>query len=114
MEEREFAADYHDGVLVVLGSVADQGTFLLRNALREHSQDFARGLVVDLSEVDYLPSVGVGVLAKAMGQARQHDETISLVAAQGSVAHRVLSVSGMPFRDSRGPDDGDDDSFMPA
>lgn len=106
MHERPFTSQVVDGVLVVSGAVVDEGTFALRTALREASADLTHDLVVDLSDVDYLPSVGIGVLAKAMGEARSHGVVLDLVVEPGTAAHRVLSVCGLPFRIAGQDDEG--------
>lgn len=94
------AYDETSGVLTVTGELDETSAAALRDALHQHTDAFARSLVVDLSGVDYLPSVAVGVVAKAMQQAEAHTQRIELVAAEATIAQRVLQVCGLPHRTS--------------
>ena len=53
--------------------------------------------VVDLTAVDFFPSLGVGVLGSLMREMHQADRELTIVAGDGSVAARVLSVCGISF-----------------
>ncbi len=95
-----FAVNFDEtsSVLTVSGEIDDEFRAQeLRDAIAERSGGFTKRLVVDLSDVTYLPSVAVGVLAKAQ---RQFDDEsqLELVAAQGSIAQRVLVVCALPHR----------------
>lgn len=98
--DRTFQADFADGTLRVRGEVDDYGIIALRNALAEHGSAPGSRLVVDLSDVGYLPSVGVGVITRALGTAARVGAEIVLVARQGSIAQRVLMVCALPYRES--------------
>ena len=84
MLDRTFQAELVDGTLVVRGDIDDYGIITLRNLLAEHGTTPGGRLPVDLSEVDYLPSVAVGVLTKAIGAAHRAGAEIDLVARRGS------------------------------
>ncbi len=62
-------------------------------------------VVVDLSEVDYFPSVAVSVLVSAMKEHRgsDADTPLDVVVTTGCVAQRVLELCGIPHR-VRGPE----------
>lgn len=100
MEERPFSAIPSPGLLTVSGSVDEYAVIALRNALREQTQDYAASLSVDLTDADYLPSVAVSVLVAAMRSCEQHGAALSLVAAPGTIAQRVLMVCALPYRES--------------
>ena len=95
-----FAMDFDatSGVLAVSGDLDEQPTVDLRRALEEHSEGYARGTVLDLSGVTYLPSTAVAVLARASQEFKSSGTTFELAAAAGSVAQRVLTVCAMPHR----------------
>jgi anti-anti-sigma factor len=112
MLDRTFQADFSDGTLRVRGEVDDYGIIHLRNLLAEHGTTPGGHLVVDLSDVAYLPSVAVGVLTRALGAARKADTEIVLVARRGCIAQRVLMVCALPFRESL--DDEPPDADLPA
>lgn len=114
MLEQNFEADVVDGTLVVRGAVDDYGIIALRNLLAEHGGDLTGRLVVDLSEVDYLPSVAVGVLTRAMGAMRRAGGELDLVARRGTVAQRVLMVCALPYRESFDDDFDPPDAGVPA
>ncbi|MDN4172570.1 STAS domain-containing protein [Nocardioides sp. SOB77] len=97
MLERPFSSSYADGVLTLGGSVDEYAVAALRSAVKEHSDEHRRPLAVELSDVDFLPSVAVGVLATGLRNAEQNGTELALVAAPGTIAHRVLVITGMPF-----------------
>ena len=100
MDFRPLALDYDadSSTLAVAGSVDESSGSVLRAALERYSDGYAKDLVVDLGDVDFLPSLGVGVLAVAMRTASEREASIELVAVDGTVAQRVLAISGMPHR----------------
>jgi anti-anti-sigma factor len=84
--------------LVVSGEVDEASAPALRNALDEHSDGFTRDLVVDVSDVGFLPSLGVAVLAVALRTAQERGSVVELVAAKGTIAEHVLEICGLPHR----------------
>ena len=100
MEERPltFTVDSDTRTLYVSGEVDELSAVRLREALEKHSNGFADDLVVDLSDVDFLPSMGVGVLAVASRTADEHGSKIELVAVKGTIAQQVLNICGLPHR----------------
>jgi anti-anti-sigma factor len=100
VEERPLTTTYSDatGTLLVSGSVDELSGVLLRDAIDKHSVSCTQPLSVDLTDVDFLPSLGVGVLAVAMRTADENGTTIDLVAAPGTVAQQVLNICGLPYR----------------
>ena len=91
--------DQATSVLTVSGDVDEVSTPLLRDAIEEASAGFTRSIAVDLSAVTYLPSVVIGVLAKAQ-QEFSGSSAMELIAADGTIAQRVLTVCAFPFRRS--------------
>ena len=59
------------------------------------SEQYTRDLRVDLTEADFLCSVGV--LVRAMRAADQHGCAVHLVAPGRSITGRVLQICGVPF-----------------
>ncbi|MFC4783214.1 STAS domain-containing protein [Nocardioides sp. MAHUQ-72] len=114
MLDRTFEAELVDRTLVVRGDVDDYGIITLRNLLAEHGTTPGTALVVDLSAADYLPSVAVGVLTRALGAAQRAGAEIELVARRGSVAQRVLHVCALPYRESADDDRDPPDADVPA
>ncbi len=102
MEERPFTATSSPGLLIVSGSVDEYAVIALRNALREQTEDYTTSLTVDLTDADYLPSVAVSVLVSAMRTAEQNGVAVSLVAAAGTIAQRVLMVCALPYTETLG------------
>jgi anti-anti-sigma factor len=90
--------DADSSTLAVAGSVDESSGTLLRAALEKYSDGYSYDLVVDLGDIDFLPSLGIGVLAVAMRTANERGASIELVAVEGTVAQRVLAISGMPHR----------------
>ncbi len=102
MEERPLATTYDDATstLVVSGSVDELSGVALRAAIEKHSDGCTQEMSVDLTDVDFLPSLGIGVLAVAMRTAEENGSRIALVAANGTIAQQVLSICGLPHRQS--------------
>jgi anti-anti-sigma factor len=102
VQERAFYA-HHDPATHVLriGGVVDElSGDDLREAIRLGSDDFSHDLTVDLNDVDFLPSMAVGVLAVARNAAEDAGFRLELVADEGSLAQRVLQICAMPYRAS--------------
>ena len=82
--------------LFVSGSVDETATERLREAMEKYSVGYTQDLIVDLGDVNFLPSVGVGVLAAATRQADATGHTLGLIALDGSVPMQVLRICGLP------------------
>ncbi|MCW2798303.1 STAS domain-containing protein [Nocardioides sp.] len=102
MQERAFSSEFDPtiGTLRISGVIDEAAGDSLREALRVGSGDFSRDLVVDLNDVDFLPSMAVGVLATARNTAEDAGFRLELVAQDGTLAQRVLQVCAMPYRAS--------------
>ncbi len=62
-------------------------------------------LTVDLTEVTYLPSIGISVLVQGMRRAADVAVDVVLVAARGTAAERVLEITGVPHQVALDADD---------
>lgn len=102
MDERPLTTSYDDATstLLVSGSVDELSGVALRDALQRCSAGFTREMSVDLTDVDFLPSLGVGVLAIAMRTAEENGSRLTLVAAADTIAHQVLTICGLPHREN--------------
>lgn len=100
MLERPFSSSYADGVLTLRGSIDELAVADLRAAVAEHSEQHRRSLTIELSDVDFLPSIAIGVLATGLRDASDNGVELALVASPGTIAHRVLFITGMPFSEA--------------
>ena len=100
MEERPltFSFEPDTRTLYVSGEVDELSGVALRETIEKHSEGFTQGLVIDLSDVDFLPSLGVGVLAVALRNAEDKGTRIDLVAGKGTISQQVLNICGLPHR----------------
>lgn len=82
-------------VVTAAGEIESTNASLLRERLIEvfTSQDVASHLVVDLSQVSYMDSVGLGVLVGAYHRAVGVNATMTVVAS-GPV-RRVMELTGL-------------------
>ena len=98
--DRPFSADYDEQTRTVRvsGTIDELAGPRFRDVLQKYSKDFAESLVVDLSDVDFMPSLAIGVLATAHKNMRNAGAELDLVAEDGTVAQRVLHVCAMPYR----------------
>lgn len=101
MEEKPYEAAYDAdrNLLLVSGSVDELAAPIFRTDLELHSDEFTKGLTVDLGDVDFFPSISVGVLAVARRSMKDHEAELTVVAAEGTIVARVLRVCGIPFVD---------------
>ena len=99
MTERPFTYEIADDSrrLVLHGDLDEGATVQLRSLVSELTEGLTRDLTVDLTDVDLLPSSAVGVIANAQDTARRQDATLSLVAAEGSISARVLTICGLAY-----------------
>ena len=99
MQERPFSyeTDVASGRLVLHGDLDEGATLQFRALLLDHSSGLTENLVVDLTDVDLLPSSAVGVIANAQDTAGKQGAVLSLVAADGTISARVLTICGLAY-----------------
>jgi anti-anti-sigma factor len=102
VETGQFAVTYDETAqaLTVTGELDEETSATLREAVATHTDEFTHPISIDLSGVHYLPSAAVGVLAHAVQQSVGAGQPVELVAAQGTIAQRVLQVCALPHRTS--------------
>ena len=93
-----FTFDEGSRTLQVSGEVDELSGPAFREALVQYSEDYTKDLVVNLDDVDFLPSLGVGVLAVALRSSQEQGTGLELVAKKGSIAQQVLNICGLPHR----------------
>ncbi len=95
-EERPYSAelDLASARVTVHGEIGELDTADFRRDLLEAVAQTETTVKVDLSDVDFLPSVAIGVLVGAMkGSAGR----IEIVAARRTIAAHLLQICGLPF-----------------
>jgi anti-anti-sigma factor len=100
--EREFSYEIDDGSgrLVLHGDLDEGATVQVRMIVKEVTDGLSRDLTIDLTDVDLLPSSAVGVLANAQDTAAKQGATLGFVAADGTIAARVLTICGLPYAEA--------------
>lgn len=81
-------------VVAVAGELDALSAPQLDEHLTEVLNDSPKRLVVDLTEVDFLDSTGLGVLIKTLTHLRENDGDLALVATSPRIL-KVLSITGM-------------------
>lgn len=94
------AHDFEAGLLAISGSVDELSGPTFRSDLEKATDQYTRAVTVDLTRVDFFPSLAVGVLAVALKNARNAGQPLDVVAAPGSIVARVLTISALPYRES--------------
>lgn len=97
-DDVQLSLDEEHHVLLVTGELDAVSAAELREQVLLHSHDFSKPLVVDLSGVQFLPSVAVGVLATTLRSAANASGSLELLAAEGTIAQRVLQITALPHR----------------
>ena len=98
--------DDSSATLAVVGAVDELSVDVLLDALAESTRGYTRDVTVDLVRVTFLPSVGIGVLALAARQAAENGCAVTLVAAEGTIAQKVLAICGLPYETRPHPSQG--------
>ncbi len=100
MQERPFSADFDADTrtLTVVGVIDELSGPTLRDAIGKYSEAHSQDLAVNLTQVDFMPSLAVGVLATARKSSREAGVDLELVAGDGTLAQRVLTICAMPHR----------------
>ncbi len=81
-------------VLGVRGEIDVSTAPRFRECLIGLVNDGHRQVVADLSEVDFLDSVGLGVLVGGLKRLRSHEGNLSLVCTQGRIL-KVFEITGL-------------------
>jgi anti-sigma B factor antagonist len=66
----------------------------VRAALSEATQDGGRHLIVDLTQLEFLDSTGLGVLIGAHRRAAEHRGSFQLIVSEGPIS-RLLNITGL-------------------
>jgi anti-anti-sigma factor len=99
VEDQPYESTYDEGqrLLSVSGTIGETTGPQFREDIETHSDEFTRPLDVDLSGVDFFPSLAVGVLAVALRRSREAGTELGVLAREGSIAARVLTICGLPY-----------------
>ena len=81
--------------LAVSGSIDELAVDDFRRALHDHVVG-SKDAVIDLSDVQFLPSMAIGAL---VGVLKHAPGKVTLVANEGSRAAKLLRICGLPFED---------------
>lgn len=95
-EELGITVHEHDGsaVVAVSGEIDVYTSPLLQERLVEVIRDGSSSIVLDLSQVTFLDSTGLGVLITGLKRCRSADGDLVLVTAQPNVL-KVLEITGL-------------------
>ncbi|HCB03883.1 MAG TPA: STAS domain-containing protein [Nocardioides sp.] len=97
MSEDQFRCDVDEarGLLTLHGELDEPATVELRDTIGKTSADLTSSLAIDLADVTFLPSPAIGVLATAQASARRNGADVILVAPEGTVAQRLLTICAL-------------------
>lgn len=81
-------------VVGVAGEIDVYTAPVLRERIRDLTAEGHYRLVVDLTDVDFLDSTGLGVLVGGLNQVRTHDGSLHLVCDQEKIL-KVFRITGL-------------------
>ncbi len=86
----------NDGTLVfkLRGSLDLATAPTVRAALSEATEKGGNNLIVDLTQLEFLDSTGLGVLIGAHRRAAEHGGTFRLIVTEGPIS-RLLNITGL-------------------
>jgi len=101
MTQRPFSYDLSTAgqTLTLHGEVDEAAAIELRDLLAAVTADLVGELRINLTDVDFLPSVAIGVLAAARNVATKNNASVTFVAASGTISRRVLTICGIACDD---------------
>jgi anti-sigma B factor antagonist len=82
------------GVLEVQGEVDLYTSSQLRDAILRLTEEAENRIVVDLNNVSFMDSSGLGVLVAGLKRARERGGELALVFGEGSV-QKVIGITGL-------------------
>jgi anti-sigma B factor antagonist len=87
----------HDDVLVarVTGEIDKSNATELRTAITETMPNDSLGVLLDLSNVDYIDSAGIHLLYRLSENLRNRGQTLRVVIPRGSPADDTLRLAGV-------------------
>jgi anti-anti-sigma factor len=92
--------DQERALLVVHGDLDEPATVELRETLVKATEELRSSLAVDLTDVTFMPSPAIGVLATSQDKVRRNGAELTLVAAPGSMAARLLTICAIEHVDA--------------
>ena len=99
----EVKLEARDGIVyaTVTGDIDMSNVQPIRDALGRATSNQALGLVLDLSEVDYLDSAGIHLIHTIDSRLHSHGQKLALVIPPHSVINDALRLAGMSWEDAR-------------
>ena len=100
MADQNYSSAFDDAssTLTVTGEVDETTGVTLREDIATYSAGFERSIRVDVGGTDYFPSLAVGVLATSQKKAAAAGVDLQVVAADGTIAQRVLAICGLDYQ----------------
>lgn len=104
MSATQFRCDLDETrrLLTLHGELDEPATVELRQAIATVSDELMSTVAIDLTEVSFLPSPAIGVLATSQAKARRHGADVVLVAPAGTIAQRLLTICALDHVESLG------------
>jgi anti-anti-sigma factor len=87
----------HEGAVIarLSGEIDMSNAAELRAAITESTPNYSRGVVLDLSAVDYIDSAGIQLLYSLAQNIRHRGQALRVVIPPQSAAHETLRMAGI-------------------
>lgn len=99
----ELKVESREGIVyaTLVGDIDMSNVQQLREALGRATSNQALGLVIDLSDVDYLDSAGIHLIHSLGSQLRSHGQKLAVVIPEDSVINDALRLAGLSWASER-------------
>lgn len=84
----------------IAGDIDMSNVQQIRDAIGRATSNQAIGLVLDLTDVDYLDSAGIHLIYTLRSSLRSHGQKLALIIPENSVINDALRLAGMDWRDA--------------
>jgi anti-anti-sigma factor len=110
----ELTLETRDGIIYasLTGDIDTSNVPQIRLEIGQAVTNSALGLVLDLTDVDYLDSAGMHLIHSLRTRLRSHGQKLALVIPEASIINDALRLAGIDWQDHRIPTSADAPRYL--